>query len=159
MLVNIVCANLSPTTMSEIAATAANAKPPTTPPRKTQIPFYTTPFNKGSASISQHINNVTLVFPAHFPTILRAVHVANFRVAYSCDVLNPWIKKDLDGFATVEIEDYLEYILERCLQPGKAVEQSEGNSTPLVEAVYQKIKAGRKEHRAELGQIYYSLKN
>jgi len=104
--------------------------------------------------------NITLVFPAHTsPLFCVAVHVANFRVAYSCDVLNPWIKKDLKGFATVEIDDYLEYILERCLQPGKAVKQSEDNSTPLVEAVYQKIKAGLTNHKAELGQIRYSLNN
>jgi hypothetical protein len=97
--------------------------------------------------------------PLHLPTILRAVHVAHFRVAYSCELLDPWIKKDLEGFATVEIDDYLEYILERCLQPGKAGKQSEGNSAPLVEAVYQKIKAGVTEHKAELGQIRYSLNN
>jgi len=92
---------------------------------------------------------------------LRAVHVANFRLAYiySCDALDPSIKEDLEGFATVEIDDYLEYILERCLQPGKAGKQSEGNSTTLVEAVYQMIQAGLTEYEAELGQIRYSLMN
>jgi len=39
---------------------------------------------------------------------LRAVHLANFRVTYSCDFLNPWIKKDLEGFDEVHIDDYLE---------------------------------------------------
>jgi hypothetical protein len=39
------------------------------------------------------------------------------------------------------------------------MKESEGNTTPLVEAVYQKIKAGLKDHKAELGQIRYSLKD
>ena len=89
---------------------------------------------------------------------MRAVHLANFRVAHSCDALDPWIRKDLEGFATVDIDDYLEYILGRCLQPGKAVEQS---GTPLLEAVYQKVIAALEleEHKAETGRIRFSLRD
>ena len=62
------------------------------------------------------------------------------------------------GFDTVHIGDYLEYILERCLQPGKAVKQPKGDNTPLVKAVYQKITATlHKERRAEVGKIRFSL--
>ena len=70
------------------------------------------------------------LLPHNPPAISRVVHFADFRVAYSCDVLNPWIRKDLEGFNTVPIDNYLEYILERCLRPGKAVEQSKGDDTP-----------------------------
>jgi hypothetical protein len=88
---------------------------------------------------------------------LCAVHVANFRAAYSCDVLDPWIREDLKGFDTVHLDDYLEYILERCLQPGKAVKYSKGDGTPLRKAVYKNIHTAVKEHKVELGQIRLSL--
>ena len=62
------------------------------------------------------------------------------------------------GFNKVHIDDYLEYILERCLQPGKAVNQVKGDDTPLVKAVYQKITAAlHQEHKAEVEQIRLSL--
>jgi hypothetical protein len=75
--------------------------------------------------------------------------------------MNPWISADLEQFNTVHIDDYLEYILERCLQPGNAVEQSKGNDTPLVKAVYQKIIAALRlqKHKKDAGQIHYSLSN
>ena len=64
----------------------------------------------------------------------------------------------MEGFTKVDIDDYLEYILERCLQPGKAVNQAEDGDTPLVKAVYQKITAAlRQEHKAEVGEIRFSL--
>ena len=45
------------------------------------------------------------------------------------------------GFNAVHINDYLEYLLERCLQPGKAVNTPKGDDTLLVEAEYLKITA------------------
>jgi len=60
------------------------------------------------------------------------------------------------GSNEVHVDDYLEYILRRCLQPGKAVN---GDSTPLFKAVYQKITAAlRQEHRAKAGKILFNLK-
>ena len=75
--------------------------------------------------------------------------------------MNPWIRNDLENFNTVHIDDYLEYILERCLQPREAVEQSNGDAISLVEAVHEKIHAAltQGQHKEKLKRIHESLKN
>ena len=61
------------------------------------------------------------------------------------------------GFNKVHIDDYLEYILERCLQPGKAVNQAKGDDTPLVKKVYQKITAALRQVHKAVGEIRFSM--
>jgi hypothetical protein len=54
----------------------SKSKRPATPSRKPQRLPHTTPYNDAYASISQHINNVTLVFPRTDPPLSRVLFIS-----------------------------------------------------------------------------------
>ena len=108
----------APTAMSAVTAT----------PPKPQRMFHTTPYNVKCASISQHIDNVMVVFPRTDP-LSRVLFTA---LTFTPPIVIPLVERDLVGFSTVDIDDYLECFLERCLQPGKAVSQSKGDGAPQL---------------------------